>query len=145
MNISLQEITKENYEDVCDLSVAENQRHLLAANIESIFESKFEDGLTPRAIYCDGDCVGFFMWYQGTQDKVKIIRFMVDQTFQAKGIGRKALNLAIAEIRFDPNIKQIEICYHPENPVAKGFYSSFGFKETGLDDHGEDMLATLTI
>lgn len=32
-----------------------------------------------------------------------------------------------------------------ENPVAKDFYSSFGFQEVGLDEDGEDMLAVIKL
>ncbi|MDS0788478.1 LysR substrate-binding domain-containing protein [Proteus vulgaris] len=42
-------------------------------------------------------------------------------------------------------INEIEICYNPLNPVAKTFYSSFGFKETGMDKDGDDMLAVIKI
>ena len=70
---------------------------------------------------------------------------MVDKQHQQKGIGRRAIALALAEIRQDAGIKQIEICYNPQNPVAKSFYGSFGFIEQGLDDEGEDMLALITL
>lgn len=70
---------------------------------------------------------------------------MVDQKQQGKGIGRAALQLALQEIRQTPNIEQIEICYNPKNPVAKDFYSSFGFTEVGMDKDNEDMLAIINI
>ncbi|MEF1301316.1 GNAT family N-acetyltransferase, partial [Vibrio owensii] len=39
----------------------------------------------------------------------------------------------------------IEICYNPTNPVAKPFYSQFGFEEVGMDEDGEDMLAIIEL
>nr|WP_252044349.1 hypothetical protein [Vibrio sp. SCSIO 43155] len=44
-----------------------------------------------------------------------------------------------------PELKEVEICYDPENPVAREFYSSFGFVEIGMDEDDEDMIAVLTI
>ncbi len=52
---------------------------------------------------------------------------MVDQNYQNKGIGRKALQLALDEIKRTDGLEEIEICYNPNNPVAKDFYASFGF------------------
>ena len=55
------------------------------------------------------------------------------------------MNLALDEIRSDNQVKEIEICYDPENPVAKDFYSSFGFKEIGFGEDGDDMLAVISV
>ncbi|KPZ60473.1 hypothetical protein AN391_00085 [Pseudoalteromonas sp. P1-13-1a] len=51
--------------------------------------------------------------------------------------------MAIEEIKTNPELEQIEICYNPQNPIAKDFYSSFGFEEVGLDEG--DMLAVIKI
>ncbi|WP_232528236.1 GNAT family N-acetyltransferase [Stenotrophomonas maltophilia] len=64
---------------------------------------------------------------------------------QGRGIGRRALEVALAQIRDTPGLAEIEICYNPRNPVAGAFYGSFGFVETGMDDDGEDMLAVLPV
>ena len=69
----------------------------------------------------------------------EIFRFMVDSKFQGRGIGRLALSLALDEIRSLKGVETILICYVPSNPIAKDFYASFGFVETGLDEHGEMM------
>lgn len=143
MTISLSKVTKMNYEAVCDLEVLEEQDEYVASNTWSLVESMFNDGYETRAICLDGAPVGFFMWVKESDTKVSIWRFMVDSKHQNKGIGRKAMNLALDEIRNDINIKEIEICYNPENPVAKDFYSSFGFNEIGMDE--EDMLAVISI
>ena len=45
----------------------------------------------------------------------------------------------------DYHVKEIEICYNPKNPVAKEFYSSFGFSEVGMDEDNEDMLAVIKL
>ena len=50
---------------------------------------------------------------------------------------------AIEEIRQDPRIRKIGICYTPDNPV-KTLYASFGFVEVGRDEDGE-VIAELAI
>ncbi|GGF70078.1 hypothetical protein GCM10011338_22770 [Alteromonas lipolytica] len=85
------------------------------------------------------------MWVQESENKVSIWRFMIDQQFQNQGYGRLAMRLAIAEIKANPWVQTIEICYNPNNPVASEFYASFGFVEAGMDDDGDDMLAIINL
>lgn len=143
MKISLHPVTQSNYEAVCELDVTKEQEEYVACNMWSLVESMFNEGYETRAIYLNEVVVGFLMWVYENQEKVSIWRFMVDQKHQQKGIGRIALDLALAEIKLTPNLKTIEICYNPNNPVAKEFYASFGFIEIGMDEDGEDMLAVI--
>jgi diamine N-acetyltransferase len=145
MNISLEDVTSANYEEVCDLDVTKAQQEYVACNMWSLVEAHYNSGYTCKAIYQNNEPVGFFMWVQETPTKVSIWRFMVDEHHQNKGIGRQALTMAIAEIKTTSKLEQIEICYNPKNPVAKDFYSSFGFEEVGLDEDEEDMLAIINI
>ncbi|WP_105067119.1 GNAT family N-acetyltransferase [Vibrio jasicida] len=86
-----------------------------------------------------------FMWVRETKEKISIWRFMIDAKYQAKGIGRIALHKALEEIKQTESLRQIEICYNPNNPIAKMFYSQFGFMEVGMDEDGEDMLAIISL
>lgn len=139
MNITLIDVDKDNYEDVCDLSVSDNQYDYVADNMWSLVESKFNPSYQTRAICLDGKPVGFFMWVPETDIRISIWRFMVDQHYQNKGIGRNGMLLALDEIRRTDGLEEIEICYNPNNPVARSFYSSFGFVEVGMDEDGDDM------
>ena len=132
MQVTLDAITVDNYEAVCDLDVSEAQQDFVAGNTWSLVQAAFHPGYQTRAIQADGELVGFFMWVPETPQRISIWRFMVDQRWQGRGIGRHAL-------------EEIEICYNPRNPVAGAFYGSFGFVETGMDDDGEDMLAVLPV
>lgn len=142
MQISLEEINKKNYETVCDLDVTEAQEGYVACNMWSLVESFYNEGHTCKAIYFDGTPVGFFMWVKESVSKVSIWRFMVDKNYQNQGIGRVALTLALESIKETPDIREIEICY---NPVARDFYSSFGFQEIGMEEDGDDMLALIKL
>nr|ELR5035430.1 GNAT family N-acetyltransferase [Providencia stuartii] len=145
MNIHLRPITKENYESISLLDVFEEQEDFVASNTWSLLEVAYNPEYVTRAIYLDDDPVGFFMWVPASDTKIAIWRFMVDQKYQHKGIGRQAMKLALAEIKRASSLQEIEICYNPKNTVAKSFYSSFGFKEIGLDEESKEMLAILSI
>lgn len=145
MNVSLRPVTRDNYEAICDLSVTAAQSQYVASNLWSLVEAAFHDGYQTSAIYMDEEPVGFLMWVEENAGKVSIWRFMVDQKFQQKNIGRTALHLLLDRLKTTAGLQQIEICYDPENPLAKGFYASFGFVEVGLDEDEEDMLAVIKV
>ena len=145
MEVSLRQVSKENYEEVCELDVTKEQEDFVACNMWSIVESKYNEGYETRVIYLKEEPVGFFMWVKESRIKISIWRFMVDKNHQQKSIGRVALNLALAEIKKVSGLQEIEICYNPKNPVAKEFYSSFGFSEVGMDEDDEDMLAAIKL
>jgi len=145
MKITLREVTPDNYEAICDLQVTPEQQQYVATNTWSLVEAAYNDNHICKAIYLDDKPVGFFMWVYETSDKVSIWRFMVSHEWQNKGIGRRAMGLALSQIKLDPGLKHIEICYDPRNPVAENFYTSFGFKEIGMDEDGDDMLAVIEL
>ena len=121
-----------NWQAISSLSVYDAQTDYVAPNVYSLAEASFRTHCQPRAIYLDEKPVGFLM-YAGLEPidhstEYEIFRFMVDAASQNQGVGRRAMELIL-----------ILICYVPANPVAKTFYLSFGFIETGLDDHGEMM------
>jgi len=145
MVVSLREITKHDFEEVCTLPLPDEQYKHLADNGISLLESHYDESVTPRAVYLDDKPVGFIMWAKATGNKVVIYRFMVTIEYQNRGIGRKALYLAFDEIKTDKNIELIEICYSVDNVPAKGLYASVGFVEAGMDENNEDMLAVIEV
>jgi diamine N-acetyltransferase len=147
MKIELREVTYDNFDAVVELQLLKHQEDYLASNTYSIAQSKFDPNYHPRAIYADDALVGFLMYNTfdcEVANQTGIHRFMIDHRYQAKGLGRRAMEHALLEIRRIPNLERITICYHPENALAQPFYASFGFKEIGLDEEGE-MIAAIEI
>lgn len=145
MDVTLQDITEENFEDFMDMELPEHQRELLASNAYSIAQSRFYPDYIPRGVCCDGVPAGFLLYDRRADDvegDYAIYRFMVDHARQGRGIGRRAMELLLAELRARPDMRRITICYHERNARAKAFYASFGFVETGVDERGE-MVAEL--
>jgi diamine N-acetyltransferase len=144
--VRLAEVTADNWRAVADLELDPEQEDLVASNVYSLAESKFDPDARPRAVYAGKRVVGFLMYdVSRTKDKSRkalIYRFMIDRRQQGQGYGRAALAAALDEIRAIPRIKKVSISYMPENPVAKPFYASFGFVEIGKDEDRE-MIAEL--
>ena len=140
MSISLKEVTKENWVQCIKLKLAPEQEGLVAPNVDSIAESKFELHYVLKAIYNNEKVVGFLMYCPEIEtaetDMYWLFRFMVDVEYQKQGIGRAALELALNEIS-NNNCRKINIMYSPKNFVAAKLYASFGFKQVGIAEDGD--------
>ena len=117
MEVSLREVTKDNWLAVIHLEITKEQEDYVALNAESIAESHFYPHYVNRAIYYGDKAVGFLQYYQeleeGLPDEFYIAQFMVDVKHQGQGIGKLATELAITEIKAIPECKIISILYMP--------------------------------
>ena len=159
--VRLEKIHGKNVWDALRLSVKEEQREFVASNDVSIIEAYTTitaNGYAfPFGIYDDEQLVGFLMigfekddYWDDAPDiangNYNLWRLMIDQKYQNRGYGRKAVELALEFVRTFPCGKA-DYCwlsYEPENLVAKELYSSFGFEETGEKD-GEELIAALKL
>lgn len=140
MNVTLERITIDNFEAVMDLTLPPEQARFLDSNAYSIAQAHYYPDWQARAIYCDGVPAGFALYDNSGDGEVghyAIYRLMVDRHRQHQGIGRLAMALLLAEIRAQPDVKRMTICYKPDNVTAQRFYASLGFAEIGLSDEGE--------
>ncbi len=149
MTITLQAVTEHNFDAIIELPLLPEQQDYLASNAYSIAQASFyPDSFFTRAIYLDDTPVGFMLYASndddGKPDEYSIFRFMIASGEQSKGYGRRAIELLLDEIRNRPGAAAIHICYVPGNPIAKTFYGSLGFVETGLDEDGE-MIAQIRL
>jgi diamine N-acetyltransferase len=146
--VRLENVTARNWRAVARLKLAPEQKDLVASNLYSIAQSKFDRNAHPRAVYAGKELVGFLMYdLWETKQKAReasIYRFMIDVKHQGKGYGRAALARVLDEIKATPGVQKVSIGYMPENAVAKFFYASFGFVEVGTDEDGE-IEAELTL
>ena len=148
-DVRLEDVTAQNWRAVANLKLAEDQKRLLASNVYSIAQSKFDEAAQPRAIYAGDEVVGFLMYdlpdVEDEDQSVPIYRFMIDKEHQGKGYGRQALTKAIEEIRDVPGIPAILISYVHGNPTAKKFYASFGFVERPGKKDDWELVAELKL
>ena len=131
--VELREITKENYEECLDLKVAESQQGFVSSNVHSLAQAwAYYDTAYPFAIYADDTMVGFLMLgYYEVGGYYTLWKFMVDEKYQKKGYGKKALWLGIDYLVNRFQVKEVYTAYYATNRIARNLYASIGFRETG--------------
>lgn len=143
----LRPVTKDNWEDLIELKVRDDQKNFVASNLYSIAEAQFGEDFEghwdfhPFGIFDDGDVsVGFLMYgynFSHPTQQAFIIRLMVDEKYQGRGYGRFGMEKALEIFRADERIRGVGISYEPENDAARKLYASLGFVETGRLIEGE--------
>jgi diamine N-acetyltransferase len=147
MHITLEPVTIDNFETLMEMTLPPEQDQYIASNAFSIAQAHYYPEYRPRAIYCDGQPAGFLLYDVASGDvpgTYGIYRFMVDHKRQGRGIGRRALELRLADLRAQPDAQRITICYKPDNTVARRLYLACGFAEVGIDADGE-MIAEIRV
>ena len=158
--MELRKINLENIDEVLALKVAKKQESFVAPNTASIIEAyaTISSGYAayPFGIYENDTPIGFVMFgYDTTEDKYEpeiakgnycLWRFMIDEKFQHKGLGKKALELCLNYLKEYPWGKA-EYCwlsYEPENERARKLYHQAGFAENG-EMCGDEIIAVLKL
>ncbi|MBO4898958.1 MAG: GNAT family N-acetyltransferase [Lachnospiraceae bacterium] len=144
MNIELIPVDETNREDCIRLKVTEAQSEYIATN-ESSLEAASEnaDVARPFVIYADGKAVGFTMFafdeeYEDPDDRYWLWRFMIDEKFQGRGIGKEALKQIILYFK-ENGATNIRLSTKAGNVNAISLYKSFGFRDTGEVIDGENL------
>ena len=159
--LHLEKVTGKNVWDLLKLEVSEAQKTFVASNEVSMIEAYTaitgNGHAFPFGIYDDDMPVGFLMigfdvddYWEDAPEIAKgnynLWRLMIDKTYQGRGYGKEAVQLALDFIRTLP-CGEAAFCwlsYEPENKAARRLYQSFGFEETGEMD-GEEIIAVLKL
>ncbi|MEG0772830.1 GNAT family N-acetyltransferase [Clostridium sp.] len=130
--ILFKEITRENFWDCIELTVAEQQVDFVTSNAVSIAQSKFQPECIPLAIFDEDTMIGFLMYCIDEDDsEYWIYRMMIDKKYQSKGYGKKALEKLLEIIKQDNSRNKIFLGVHKESTFAVKLYKSFGFEFNG--------------
>lgn len=76
--------------------------------------------------------------YEDPDDRYWLWRFMIDENVQGRGIGREALKQIIAYFN-ENGATNIRLSTKPSNVNAISLYESFGFRDTGEVNEGENI------
>lgn len=131
--VELRKITKDNYEECLKLSVADNQKTFVSSTVHALAQAwVYYDTAFPFAIYADGVMVGFIMLgYYEAKNQYTLWKFMIDERYQNRGYGRRALQLGMQYLVDRFQVKEVYTAYESSNRIARNLYASFGFCETG--------------
>lgn len=143
--IELRKVDLSNVWDVTRLTVRPDQKSFVASNGNSIIEAfavrESGHAALPFGLYADGELVGFVLfgydYMEGDPEVARrnylICRFMIDQRYQGRGLGKAALTACLDYLRTYPCGPGTHcwLSYAPENTVAKAMYHAAGFEENG--------------
>lgn len=155
MALSIRPVTRDNWRQLANLKVRDEQTHFVASNAYSIAEAQFGDDepdgshweMYPFGIYDGETPVGFFMYgynFAYRDFEAFITRLMVDEKYQGKGYGSFGMKTMLETFEADVRIHAVGISYEPENDVARKLYTRLGFVETG-QMLGDEVLAVYII
>lgn len=141
--VTLREVNDKNVHAVIDLSVSSDQSEFVAPNVISLAQAFATTKVWVRAVYADDDPVGFVM-LSDDADKPRyyLWRFMIDERYQHRGYGRRAIELVHEYVRSRPSGDRIYLHYVPESGGPEAFYKAFGYEDTG-EEHGGELEAVL--
>jgi len=147
MKVKLREVTQDTVRVICDLKVSKEQEQFVASNSISIAEAHFSNEAWFRAVYADETPVGFVMLAEVPREERARLgthflwRFMIDERYQGRGYGRKALESVIQHLKEESNANALHTSCREGKGSPKRFYKKMGFKETGEKlDNGERIM-----
>ena len=125
--VVLRRITKENLDEVLNLSVFEHQDLFVSSTAVSLAQAYvYQETAFPFAIYDDDTVVGFIMLgYYESKKQYTLWKFLIDKKYQNKGYGREALKQGVDFLKDKCDAKEIYTGVALGNDKAKKLYSSF--------------------
>ena len=146
MELSLREITAENWQHCIALRVTKKQIPYIPSNIFSLAESKFLPDRVPLGIFDGDEMVGLVVCsYSPEIGRAWIHRIMIDDNHQNKGYSRATMQKILQRLTRIPGCKLIGADWRPGNANLEKCYASFGFQKTGQRTAEGDIVAILRV
>src|SRR5262249_30212671 len=96
-HVALPPVTRANVRAVCDLRLAPGQEDLVAPAAYTVAEGMFEPDALLRVVYAGDEVAGIAAVELATGTPY-LVRFMIGEEFQSRGIGGAAIALLIEEL-----------------------------------------------
>ena len=134
-------IDQHNYRQVCSLRVTPEQSgYLSSAPMILARAYAFRHQNSEVSVIEDGeDQLGLVMTREAEPGEIILDQFFIDQRFQHRGYGRKAMELLLQNLR-ERQVKRIVLCYREADQAAAHLYRSLGFVETDERDEDEILM-----
>lgn len=146
MNLTIENINKNNYKEVLNLKVSKKQTNYIESVEECLKESKENHVYKPVAIYDDKRVIGFAMYGlfldEGEYGRVWLDRFLISSENQGRGYGKQAVKILLKHLYNEYKYNKIYLSVYENNKGAIALYSKLGFDFNGeLDINGEKVMA----
>lgn len=130
MNIQFREIDRSNYNQCINLKISEVQKRFVASNIFSLVQAAYEPNFYPLGIYNDDKMVGFILYdFDYDINGWSMSRFMIDESYQNKGIGKIALKKFLEFFVNKYGYLKLYTSAEVDNKVALAMYEKVGFEK----------------
>mgnify|MGYP002620508452 len=147
--IELKEITYDNLKDVISIydTLSEADKKHVAPNVVSLAEAYLNYSIAwPRAITLDNQVIGFVMlgldnFIADKEDHPVYFlwRLMIATEFQNQGYGKQLLDQVVQKCK-EENIRYLYVSSTRYDDMPYKMYLSYGFKDTGREEDGEQIL-----
>ncbi len=143
-DIVLKKVDESNFIECFNLKLANGQDKFVSHPIRSLAQAYvYHSQCTPFAICRENDVVGYVMViYDYDEETYNIWHMMIDEKYQGKGYGTKAVELCLEYIRSKPfgESNDVILTCNMDNSHAIYVYEKLGFKDTGLRDDDEIIM-----
>ena len=143
--IRLIPVTEDNWMEAASLSVKEEQKGYVAPAIGILARGYvYRDcNVKVYAFDHDGTIVGMALVREFTGEPLgyDLQQFMIDEKYQQKGYGSRALQLILDELRAENHYDHVELCVKKADAEAIRLYEKHGFTDSGyVDENLPDSL-----
>ena len=140
-------VTEDNWMDVASLSVKEEQKKYVAPAIGILARGYVYRDCNAKiyAVENDGVIVGTALVRECTDEPLgyDLQQFRIDEKYQGKGYGSRALELILDELRKEGRYDHVELCVKKADAEAIRLYGKHGFADSGYVD--EDLPDSLNM
>ena len=140
-------ITEDNWMEVASLSVKEEQKKYVAPAIGILARGYVYRDCNVKiyAFENDGVIVGTALVREFTDEPLgyDLQQFMIDEQYQRKGYGSRALQQILDELRKEGHYDHVELCVKKADVEAIRLYEKHGFVDSGYVD--EDLPDSLNM
>lgn len=147
ISLELVSISPDNYEPALALSVRPDQEGLVASVEKSLADAYVYTDAFFRLAVVDRTVIGYVLLFPFDSDggrTVNVVRLMIDQGYQRRGLGRNLLDTTIDWIRtFEPVVDRVRISTLPRNQRALRLYEKTGFIRSGME--GDEIVLYLDL
>lgn len=148
-NLTIREVTRENWRNALRLAVHPDQQRFIADIVPIAAIALAKAYIRPRGwlwlpyvFYVGTEMIGFteLAYEPESSDNFWIFHFFIDRAYQGQGYGKQALLLFLDFIKQQhSHCRSIRLTVHPENVHAQRLYTGAGFQPTGDSLEGEPV------
>ena len=147
MMIKLKMVDETTFDQVIELSLAEQDKRRVASNVYSLAQAwllREKHQVFPHAIISGETVVGFLLLTKDRDKKEYYVwRLMIDQAYQSLGYGKEAIRQVIQMARADVACQSLRVAYVMGNHRMRGILDSLEFKSSGPS--GNEIVMTLDV